>query len=221
MALTFIFNIEGVSSDLSTAILTDLSVYGGANPDRDTLALYTYLYKRSADLVDTAIVLDNTSPLTVNQYSFSLPDQDGIFSGITFAFIKWQAGTYAQNDCVYYVTDGNYYIAASSTSSTPGSDASWTLITDILATCTGNASVQQGQFYAWSSAHSQSGPLGDAMADLGDLMRQGKCKSWEQSGAVMTGASAIESAFTNFRRANYTEAQKIIDWVQAQTALTI
>ena len=220
MALTFVMDIENFSADLSTAVLTDLTVYGGSNPARSALALYIYFYKRSADLTDTQITIDNTSPTTANQWSFTLPQNDGVFVGSAYGFTIWSAGTYALNACVYYATDGKYYIANTSTSQTPGG-SEWTLITDILATVTGNSSVQQGQFYCWSSARSSSGALGDAMADLGNRIKEGKCKNWEGSGTVLNGAAAIESAFVNFRRTNYVSAQQIIDWVQAQTSLTL
>ena len=220
MALTYIFDIEGVASDLITALLTDLTIYGGSNPARNTLANYLYFYKRDVNLVDSQLTIDNSSPLTVNQYQFSLPTSDGVFVGVIFSFNIWSAGTYAQNACVYYSTNGNYYKANTSTSQTPGGNQ-WDLITDILGTCTGNTTVQQGQFYAWSSAHAQTGILGDAMADLGQKLRDGKCRNWEDSANVITASAAIDSAFTNFRRTSYTTAQSIMDWINAQTSLTI
>lgn len=221
MALTFIADIQGWSADLNSAILVDETVYGGSNLARSSVALYLYFYKRSADLVDTQISVDNSQPLTVNQWTFTLPANDGVFVGILFAFPIWQAGTYNQNAAVYYQVNSNFYIANTTTSQTPGSGGQWTLVTDVLGQITGISPIDQGQFYAWSSARSQAGPLGDAMADFGNSIKQGRCKNWEGASSIITGAAVIESAFTNFRRGNYVNAQQDIDWVQQQSSLTI
>lgn len=219
MAVTFVTDIENVSADLSIAYLVDLTTYGGGNPARNALALYLYLYKRDAQSNDTQISVDNSNPLTVTQWSFTLPSPDGIFVAVIFGFDIWQAGTYSNLDCVYY--NGAYYRANTATSQTPGSGGNWTLITDILATCSGNATVEQSQTYNFSAARAEAGQLGDAMADLGNKIKDGKCKNWEEAAAVLTGAGLIESAWTNFRRGDYSNAQSIMDFVDAQTSLTI
>lgn len=221
MALTFIGNISSISADLSTGILSDITTYGGANSARNTLALFLVFVKRDANSNDTAIIIDNSTPLTVNQYSFSLPSQDGLFVGNMFAFNIWSAGTYTLNQCVYYTPTNSYYIVnAATTTQTPGG-SNWTLITNVQATATGNASVQQGQFYAWSAAVVSSGALGDAMSDLAIRMVQGKCKNWDDAAQVLTGAALVEGAFLNFRRLNYVSAQQIIDYADAQISTSI
>lgn len=216
--IPFITDIENVSADLSVAYLQDITLY--STPARNTLALYVYLAKRDADNNDTFLTISNSAPLTATSWQFALPSQDGNFVSNIFGFNIWGAGTYAQNACVYYSANGNFYIANTSTSQTPGG-GQWTLITDVLATATNNSSVYQTQTYNWSSARAQTGQLGDAMATLGQLIIEGKCKSWENAGNVITAAAIVESAYVNFRRTDYSTAQKIIDWVDAQTALTI
>lgn len=210
--MTFLTAIENVSADLTTAELRDLSQYGGSNPNRSQLALYVYLYKRDAQNNDTAISISNTIPLTANSWSFALPLPDGVFVAIVFGFYIWSAGTYPSGTARYY--NGSYYLANTSTSSVPGADGTWTLITDVRGQVTGNITVEQTQTYNWSAAHSQSGKLGDALADFGPSVINGKCRDLVKVLNVLTPAGLIESAFTNFRAGDYQTAQSTIDYIQ-------
>lgn len=217
MPLTFVASITSVTADLNQGIVSDATVYGGSNPARNTLALYLLLYKRDVNSVDTQITIDNSQPLTAVQWTFALPIPDGLFVGIFIGASIWSAGTYATNSVVYY--SGSVYQANTSTSQTPGG-GNWTLVTDI-ATLIGNSNVQQSQVYMFSAARAQAGPLGDALQDLGPRIVNGVCKSWADAAAAITGGSLIESAWSNFRRADYINAQSIMDFVDAQTSLTI
>lgn len=217
--MVFLADIESVSVPLNLGYVTDLSSYGGSNPARNTLALFIYLYKRAADSTDTQITIDNSQPLTATQWSFTLPQQDGDFVALFFGFTIWSAGTYSNLACVYYA--GSYYIANTSTSQTPGSGGNWTLITDILATCTNNASVQQSQIHMWSSARAEAGVIGDTLADLSQKIRDGKCSNWQDASAALTGAAMINGAFANWRRGDYVNAQKDMDFIDQQTAATL
>lgn len=219
MAIVFLADIEGVASNLDTAYVQDLSIYGAGNPDRDDLAVYLLLFKRAADSTDTAITILNDAPLTASQWPFALPAQDGVFVGLLYGFQIWSAGVYGALDCVYY--NGSLYIASIATSQTPGFGSNWVLITDIQTTATGNTSVEQTQVYMFSAARAEAGQLGDALADLGNKIRQGKCKSVDEAAAVITGSALIESSFVNFRRGDYENAQAIMDYVDATSSLTI
>jgi len=214
--MTFLTDIENVSEDLSTAELVDVSQYGGSNPDRDELALYVYLYKRDAQENDTQITVDNNNPLTANAWSFVLPAADGVFVAIVFGIYVWSAGTYPSGTARYY--NGIYYISNTSTSSTPGVDSTWDVVSDILGELSGNTTVEETQTYNWSAAHSESGQLGDAIADFAPSVLDGRCKDYGKAAKVLYGAALIESAFVNFRRADYVQAQTSIDFVQANYA---
>lgn len=220
MALTFITSIQQVSADLTTGFLVDSTVYGGSNPARSSLALYVYLVKRDALNNDTYLTIDNSSPLTATEWMFTMPTQDGNFVANIFGFNIWTAGTYNNNACVYYGSNGNYYIANTSTSSVPGADGTWTLITNIQQTATGNSTVYQGQTYNFSAAVAQSGSLALALADFGNNVKIGRYKSWEDAAQVLIGPALIQSALTNFRQGNYTNAQSIMDYVDMQTSTT-
>lgn len=216
--ITFVLDIESVSADLSVGVVQDLTIYGSPNSARNTLALYLFLYKRDALSNDVAISVDNTTPLTVAQWPFTLPAADGIFIAVPMGITIWQAGTYANLAGVYY--NGVYYRSNKSTSGTPGVSIDWDVVTN-LSVFIGNSTVQQGQVYMFSSARSEAGSIGDSLADLGNKIIDGKCRNVDEAAAVITGAALIESAFVNFRRADYTNAQSIIDYVQRQTSLTI
>lgn len=217
--ITFVADIENVSSSLSVGFVVDETVYGGSNPTRNQLAVILFLFKRDAQQNNTAISVDNSAPLTATQWQFTLPAADGVFTGNFFGFTIWTPGTYANLACVFY--NSSVYIANTSTSQTPGTGGNWTLVTDIIATCTNNASVQQTQVYLWSSARTEAGVIGDVLSDLSGKIREGKCASWTDAGAALTGAAALNGAFACFRRADYINAQKDIDFLQSQTAATI
>ncbi len=216
--MVFLADIQNVESNLATAQLVDLTTYGGSNPDRDTLALYLYFYKRAADNTDTPLTIDNSSPDTVTAWDFALPSQDGNFVYIIFGFEIWSAGTYDLNDCVYH--SGVYYKANTSTSGTPGASGDWDVITDILAEVlnlgSGNVTITQG--YAFSTAVAEAGPIGDAMATVGPRIVNGTCRNLNEVAGTLYGAALIESAWMNFRRQDYTEAQEIMDFVDQQFA---
>ena len=131
--------------------------------------------------------------------------------------LSWSAGTYSANSAVYY--SGSVYKSNTSTSQTPGG-SQWDLVTD-LTTLVGNSTVEQSQTYNWSGDRARAGVIGDSMAAFGANYIQGKCKSWNEAGAVLTGAGLIESSYTNFRRASYDISQEIMDFVDKQTSFTI
>lgn len=221
--VVFLTDIEQVDASISTAQLTDITNYNTQGVLRSTLALYAFLYKRDANSSDTQIALDNSNPLSVTFWQFNLPSQDGIFVAQIFGIPIWSAGTYTQNQCVYY--SGNvYYVNASSTTQTPGG-ADWTIIptANIPSVIPGLSSnnVSQTQTYNFSAAHSATGVMANSLADLGLQIKDGRCKNWNQAAGVLTGAALIDSAWTNFRAGNYITCQQIMDYLQATTALPI
>lgn len=217
MPQTIITEINNVAADLSTAELADLTVYGGANPDRDELALFLYLYKRAADLTDTAVTVSNTDPLNVTAWSFTLAG-DGWYRAILFEFPIWAAGTYSLNNCVYH--SGAYYKANTSTTGTPGVSADWDLITDILAEVLNlsSSNVVIGQTNNFTTANADAGPIGTVLQDLGPSIKAGQCKDINKAGTALWGESLIESAWINFLRGDYVEAQEIVDYINSRWA---
>lgn len=71
MALVPDFRKDTVSADGVYCFLVDHTVYGGANPARNTLALATTAYKISEDLTEALIVVAAYDPLTVTQFQIT------------------------------------------------------------------------------------------------------------------------------------------------------
>lgn len=219
MAITNLTAIREESADCVSAVLADLTTdYGvGGNPARSALALYTYLYKRSAALADTAITIDNSDPENVTEWGFDLiTDTDGWYVAFVFNFRKWSAGTFTLNNCVYH--SGSYYkVNVASTTGTPGASGDWTLITNVMTQVYGVSStnVDVTQTNNFTTCNADSGPIADNLADFGEKVKSGKCKNWAEAADVLFGAALIESATVNHRRSDNEEAQEIIDYVNA------
>lgn len=211
---TILTDIENVSSDLVSARLVDLTTWG--SPARASVALYAYLYKRDATSTDTSVTLTNTDPLNVTYWSFSLAG-DGWYRAIVFAFPIWAAGTYLANACVYY--SGSYYKANTTTTQTPGG-GQWTLLTDILTQVLNlsGSNVTIGQTNNFTTANAEAGILGDNLQDLGPLIKAGKCKNINDAVNVIYGEGLIDSAWMNFERGDYSQAQEIVDYINSAWA---
>jgi len=209
---TIITDIENISADVATGQLVDLTTWG--TPARDTVALYTYLYKRSALEVDVAVTIDNTDPLNVTAWTFTLAG-DGWYRAIVFAFPIWTAGTYAANKAVYH--SGAYYIANTSTSGTPGSSGDWDLVTDVLAQVLNlsNSGVTIGQTNNFTTAIVEAGTLGNNLQDLGPSIKAGKCRDINDAVTVLQGEGLVDSAWMNFERGDNVQAQEIVDYLTA------
>lgn len=220
MALSFDTYIGNVSADLTTAELIDATVYGGANTERADLALYVYLYKRSAALVDVAVTILNTSPTSAASWSFALAGaaSDGGYRAIVFAFPIWTAGTYAANKCVYH--SGVYYLANTSTTGTPGVSGDWDVITDILAEVLNlsNSGVEIGQINNFMTAYAEALPISNALQDLGPKIRNGQCNNINDAIQALWYQGMLNSAWMNFQRGDTVEAQQIVDFINATWA---
>ncbi len=67
MALTA--NINRTATSLTSSVFTDETTYGGANPDRNEVALYFTGYKVDEDQVETALTVDSFDPETVTEFT--------------------------------------------------------------------------------------------------------------------------------------------------------
>lgn len=211
-SIPFITSIRNVSADVTTAEIQDLSVY--TSPLRSALALYAYIYKRDAALDDTVVAVDNSDPLNVSSWAFYL-NGDGLYVAIVFGFEVWSAGSYAQNECVYH--DGAYYRATTSTNQEPP-HADWDEITDIQSEVLnlGSANVYITQTNNFTTAIIESGKVGDVLQALGQKIIQGKIKNSDDCASALYGAGLTESAWVNFRRGDYQDAQEIVDYITGQ-----
>lgn len=215
--LPFITSIRNVSADVLTAEIQDLTVYGGTNPERTALALYLYLYKRDAQSNDVAVAITNDDPLNASTWGFAL-NGDGLYVGVLFGFPIWAAGSYILNDCVYHA--GSFYKANGATSGEPGVSGDWDVLTDIISEVLnlGSANTYITQTYNFTTAIAESGKVGNNLQALGQKIIQGQIRNSDDAATVLYGAGLIESAWVNFRRADYQDAQEIVDYITGQWA---
>ena len=116
---------------------------------------------------------------------------------------------------MYY--NGSYYRANTGTSGTPGVSVDWTLITDILGTVLdlSGSGVTIGQTNNFTTAILEASTQGDALQDLGPSVKAGKCKDWNKAADILYWEGLIDSAWMNFERGDYVEAQEIVDFITA------
>lgn len=124
-------------------VTTNPTGYSTPNPDFADYAHYAIVRKKGVNGTDDEVLtLETYNPLTATE--FVAPRlTDGWYEGNSLKVTKWTAGTYAAGIVRYY--SGSIYIAATSTSATPGADADWTLVTD-LEDIEGNDSVEENAF---------------------------------------------------------------------------
>lgn len=102
MALDVLFTLA-ISSDRETTTLTDATVYGGANPARNTLRVFMSLQKMDVDSVGTVVALTASpnDPETVTSWSWTT-QPDGWLKFYYVAIPAYGVGTtYAIYDAVY------------------------------------------------------------------------------------------------------------------------
>jgi hypothetical protein len=119
-------------------VTTNPTGYGSPNPAFTDYAHYAIIRKKNVNSVaDSALTLSSYNPIT--DVNYSAPRAvDGWYQGTKLNILIWTAGTYASGTVRYY--SGVIYQANTSTSSTPGADGTWTVVTD-LTTIEANASV--------------------------------------------------------------------------------
>lgn len=112
MAYTIDFSVD-ITLDRTTGTLTDETVYGGANPTRDTVRVYVSGYKMKQDAsVEEALTVtsDTGDPQNSSVYTFNIP-KDGWFRfPTTIVKIPYSAlVTFAKYDSVYDAPTGLVY----------------------------------------------------------------------------------------------------------------
>lgn len=219
-APTYVTDISEQSADLSTAVLFDLTNWGNSgNPARNTKALFLQLFKRDINNVDTAITIDNSSPLSVTQWNFQLAATDGNYPAVIFGYEIWSAGSYEAGNCVYYSVDGKYYQALSDTSAVPGSDELiWKTLTDPTSIENEeNTLVDVGYTMNFNTGHIEI-PISDELETLADKIESGKCRDVDQLLKSLKGVALLNGAWVNHWRIKDTQAQAIVDFVTSKYA---
>lgn len=118
MALTANLVRAAVTAPGTTSTWTDETVYGGANPDRNEVALYLTAYKVDEDLVETALTVTTFDPEVVTEFTTT----NGIDGWHKYYFVivdNWLVGTeYEKYDLVWSTTENAFYEYINDTPST-------------------------------------------------------------------------------------------------------
>ncbi len=134
MALELVIKLSAVSADCNELTFIDETVYGGANPARNEVALLVIAYKKGLpDESDTRLTVtpDVTDP-TASTTWYVTSTLDGWHSLPTYAVPVYNAATpYALNDCVFH-NSAYWQCLAATTGTEPGTDPTfWSqLLTD-------------------------------------------------------------------------------------------
>jgi hypothetical protein len=135
MALTALPEINSIvkTDEGSNTIITDSTVYGGANPDRNEVSVHLLAFKVDEDLEETALTDEDYDPILVEEFTVVNTD-DGHQKFILFIIDFYNSlTTYAPNAVIYHIGTSAIYQNTSgvgSTGATPGVDATWEVITE-------------------------------------------------------------------------------------------
>lgn len=133
MALVADLEKTAVSADGTLTTWTDNTVYGGANPDRNAVAVYFTVYKVDEDLEETAVTVQSFDPETASTF-VSTNGVDGRYKAY-FIIVDYYAGgtTYERYDLAYDAAGNTFYEYINSTPAA-GIDVSnaayWSAIAD-------------------------------------------------------------------------------------------
>lgn len=216
---TYITQIERESSDCTTAIVKDYTDYGVGNaPVRNTIGLFVKLVKRSAadPPVDVPVTIDNSAPLTVNQWTINITQtKDGWYYMTLFGYPLWAAGTYNKDKCVLYSNGNCYRAKANGVSSIPTVTADWELITDPTSTTIENladSGIYFNNTHNFTSCNAEI-PVSDELESLADKISDGRPKDWEDTTLALLGSALLNGAWVNHYRVKNQRAQVVVDFI--------
>lgn len=216
---TYITQIERESADCTTAIVKDYTDYGIDDaPVRNTIGLFVKLVKRSASdpPVDVPVLIDNTTPLTVSQWTISIAETgDGWYYMTLFGYPLWTAGTYSKDKCVLYSNGNCYKAKADGISSLPTVSADWDLITsptDSTIEALENSGIYLNNTHNFTTCHAEI-PVSDQLEQLADQITNGRPKDWEDTTTALLGRALINGTWVNHYRVKNQRAQVIVDFI--------
>jgi hypothetical protein len=109
MALTADLDRTAVSADGIESTWEDNTVYGGANPDRNEVAVYLTAYKVDEDLEETELDVETFDPETADEFTTTNGD-DGWHKYYFVIVDNWLVGTtYTKYDLVWSTSQNAFY----------------------------------------------------------------------------------------------------------------
>lgn len=145
MALTFILTFTQGTA-VADGTITDSTVYGGANDDRNERGNYLLLSKNDKAGTRTYLTIANSTPLSTLSWAFT-STQDGWHQATLLSAKIWSSGqSYIIGDIIFYGATGLFYRSTtvhSNIAPDSGSGAAnWTAITDFTAIQTGFTNIE-------------------------------------------------------------------------------
>lgn len=109
MALIPNLTFTSVSADGTQSILTDSTIYGGSNPNRNQVAVYVYPVKVDEEQVETPLTIASFDPETATTFTVT-NTVDGWYQYYFLIVNNWLIGTtYNQYDLVWDTTQNQFY----------------------------------------------------------------------------------------------------------------
>lgn len=154
--------------------LTNPTGYGAPNAAFADYAHYIIIRKKAVgDDSDEVLVPQTYDPLSALTFTVTRAT-DGWYEAIKLNITKWSAGSLPAETVRYH--SGNVYVANSTTSSTPGSDSTWDVVSDltdiednatVIATTLGKVTPYDADVYLSKqmAENSKAGRLGIAVND--------------------------------------------------------
>lgn len=110
MALTADLVRTAVAQDGSTSTWADQTVYGGANPDRNEVAVYLTAYKVTEAQVETTLAVTTFDPEVVTTFTTDNGDIDGWVKYYFVIVDNYNAGVeYEKYDLVWSTSENQFY----------------------------------------------------------------------------------------------------------------
>lgn len=107
--MPLIANLTRTAVTSSTSTWTDNTIYGGANPNRNGVAVYLTAYKVDENLVETPLIVSNFDPELATTFTTT----NGIDGYHKYNFViidNWLVGTtYNRYDLVWSTTENKFY----------------------------------------------------------------------------------------------------------------
>lgn len=133
MALTANFTRSAISSGSSTFI--DETVYGGANPDRNEVAIWFTAYKVDEYLVETPLIVTSFDPELATEFTTT----NGVDGYHKYNFVivdNWLIGTtYNQYDLVWSTVENKFYEYINATPSAGNAVTNATYFAEVADPC--------------------------------------------------------------------------------------
>lgn len=214
MALDIQLSIASITADRLTATLADNTVYGGANPTRNSLGCYVLIQKMNQDttVAETVVATgSNDDPQIDVSWTFSLVSGDGWWRILFIAPEDYNAGTsYSLYDCVQSPSTSVVYRSkqAGNIGHALSDAAWWEVVTPLVALNEGTATESENlasTVYSVILTPNSEWAYANSISDAAGLCCSDDCQLEQLFVYIKLGA-LLDGAYVDSDRANYPAA---------------